>query len=498
MRLRGDVSRHGEFPVKEKQENTMAGRREFLKLALAGTASMCLLPKLGEGICSASPVRDRPNVLLIVFDDLRDYVACINDHPGVKTPNMDRLAQRGVVFTNAHVTAPLCNPSRVSFLTGVRPSTSGIYGNATRLRDVWPDAVTLPQHFMANGYYTAGGGKVLHFADPDSWNEYFDQTQPMDMPAPSERLNTMLGQGGGFDWGPLDITDEETHDMNVVSWAAQALRRTFDRPFFLAVGITRPHVPMYAPKKYFNLYPPSRIIMPPYNANDLDDVPLLGKRTVQESIFKNVLQCNQWQNAVRGYLACVSFGDALVGKVLDALDNSAYCDNTIVVLCSDHGWHLGEKSHFQKCTLWEESTRIPLIIAGPGVSTRRLSCAKAVSNLDLYPTLIEMCGLSQKDGLEVTSLTPLLRNPQSTLDRPPAVTTFFYKSHAVRDDRYRYICYTDGTEELYDHEGDRYEWNNLAGKSEYASVKAGLAAWLPKQNAPGPSVGNDLTLSTPE
>lgn len=464
----------------------MENRRRFLstvgRVAAASVITRFPLP----GRFSS----ERQNVLFIAIDDLNDWVGCLGGHPDVKTPHLDRLAGRGMLFTNAHCAAPLCNPSRAALLTGVRPSTSGVYDNRQPMRksDVLRDVVTLPQHFMAHGYRAVGGGKIFHgaFPDPPSWQEYFPsqtRNKPED-PVPSKRPVNGIPNTAHFDWGPLDVPDSEMGDGQVAEWAVRELQRKHDKPFFLGCGIFRPHLPWYVPRKYFDMYPPEKVTLPNVKDDDLDDVPPIGRKFANpEGDHKKVIDYNQWRKAVQGYLASITFADVCVGRVLDALDNSPYAQNTTIVLWSDHGWHLGEKLHWRKFALWEEATHNVLMISSPGLTRPGGRCSRAVSLMDIYPTLVELCSLTPRKELEGVSLLPLLRDPDAAWDRP-AVTTYLRNNHSVRNERWRYIRYSDGTEELYDHHNDELEWTNLAGKPEYQRVKKDLARWLPEVNAP--------------
>ncbi len=433
--------------------------------------------------------RGLPNVLFIAIDDLNDWIGCLGGHPDVRTPNLDRLASRGVLFTNAHCPAPLCNPSRAALLTGYRPATTGVYTNNQPMRrsEKLRNAITLPQYFRQNGYRSQGGGKIFHgsFPDPQSWDEYFPsqtRTKPEDPLAPNRPLNG-IPDTAHFDWGPLDVHESQMGDSKVVSWVAGELARPFVKPFFLACGIFRPHLPWYVPRKYFERYPVEKVTLPNVKEDDLDDVPPIGRRFAKpDGDHCKVLEHNQWRKAVQAYLASISFADDCVGRVLDALDNSVHAENTIVVLWSDHGWHLGEKLHWRKFALWEEATHNVLMIVAPGITMAGQRCDRTVNLMDIYPTLVELCGLPVRKGLEGASLVPLLRDPQREWNRP-ALTTYLRNNHSVRSERWRYIRYSDGTEELYDHQADELEWHNLAGRVEHASVKEELARWLPRTNA---------------
>ena len=434
--------------------------------------------------------RNRPNVLFMAIDDLNDWIGCLGGHPDVKTPNLDRLAARGVLFTNAHCSAPACNPSRASLMTGILPSTSGVYHNPNpwRKSPVLKDAVTIPQHFMAHGYRAVGGGKIYHggFPDPASWQEYFpsQKKNKPDDPMPDGRPLNGIPKTAHFDWGPVHVDNQAMGDWQVADWAIGELGKKHESPFFLACGFFRPHLPWYVPQEYFDMYPVDRVTLPNVKNNDLDDVPLLGQRMARpERDHKNVIEHNQWRKAVQAYLASISFVDACVGRVIDAFDRSDYADNTVIVLWSDHGWHLGEKLHWRKFSLWEEATHNVLMMVAPGVTKPGQRCGRPVNMVDIYPTLIELCSLAGKRELEGRSLVPLLRNPAAEWERP-ALTTHGKDNHSLRTERWRYIRYSDGTEELYDRTADEMEWDNLASKPRYNRVREQLARWLPKKNVP--------------
>jgi arylsulfatase A-like enzyme len=454
-------------------------RREFMAaLAAAG------------GVSAIGAERNRPNVLFIAVDDLNDWVGCLGGHPDTKTPNIDRLAARGVLFTKAYCAAPVCNPSRASLMTGIRPSTSGVYENQQPMREssVLKDAVTIPQHFMAHGYTATGGGKIYHgsFPDPASWQAYFpsqQQNQPSN-PKPENTPANGFPKTGHFDWSPLDNPDSDMGDFKTVDWVSAELKKNHDKPFFLACGIYKPHLPWYVPQKYFDMFPPDKLTLPQVKDDDLDDVPKIGKwLALRSGDHKKILQHGAWRKAVQGYLASIAFADAQIGRVVDALDASPYAKNTVVVLWSDHGWSLGEKEHWRKFALWEETTRNVFTITAPGITTPGSRCDRVVSLLDVYPTLIDICGLSKRISLEGVSLMPLLKDPSAKWDRP-AVTTYLRGNHSVRSERWRYIRYNDGGEELYDHSNDPHEWTNLANKPETSKIKTELAKWLPKVDAP--------------
>lgn len=456
----------------------------------------CFLKMLGTGVLASSlPLSTfggrskRRNVLFIAIDDLNDWVGCLGGHPDVKTPNLDCLAKRGVLFTHAYCAAPACNPSRAALLTGIRPSTSGVYHNPQPWRQspALKNAVTMPQHFMAHGYKAIGSGKIYHgkYPDPESWDEYWPsktRNRPPD-PMPKTRPLNGIPKTRHFDWGPIEARKEEMGDWRVADWVIGQLQKQHEKPFFLACGFFRPHLPWYVPKQYFELYPLDKITLPNVNEDDLDDVPEMGRKMAGLRDHKNVLKYNQWRKAVQGYLSSISFVDECVGRVIDVLDKSEYRHNTAVVLWSDHGWHLGEKLHWRKFALWEEATHNMLMFVAPGVTGSGGRCDAPVNLLDIYPTLIDLIDLSPRNELEGVSLMPLLKNPDTAWERP-TLTTHGRNNHSVRSKRWRYIQYADGTEELYDHENDELEWHNLANDPKFNEIKEHLKAWLPKVNLP--------------
>ncbi|MEM7230889.1 MAG: sulfatase [Planctomycetota bacterium] len=444
--------------------------------------------------------KEKPNVVFIAIDDLNDWVGCLKSHPLVKTPHIDRLAARGVLFTNAHCQAPLCNPSRTSLLTGRRPSTTGVYGLSPWFRDVeeLKKIVTLPKYFSRRGYRTFATGKVFHrhFGLREQDRE-FDEVGPKydDGPFPKKRLAKIPG-GRGNDWGVSSAKDEQRGDWKIASWAVAKLNAMPKSPFFLSVGIRLPHLPLFATQRWFDLYPNDATILPPIRRDDRVDTPRFSwylHWKLPEFRLAQVEAANEWIPLVRAYLACISFLDSQVGRVLDALRKNGFEKNTVVVLASDHGWHLGEKLITGKNTLWERSTRVPLVIAGPGVAVGR--SAEPVELLDIYPTLVKLCGLNAKPDLEGHSLVPQLRDPGAK--RPwPAITTASQNNHAIRSRDWRYIRYADASEELYHMGRDPNEWENLAGDEAYRSVLAEHRRWLPRTNTdpvPG-SRGRVLTV----
>ena len=466
-------------------------RMALALLLLAGTPAAA----------SEAPARP-PDVLFLAVDDLNDWVACLGGHPQAKTPNFDRLAARGTLFTNAHCQAPLCNPSRTSVLTGLRPSTTGIYGLRPGLRSVAStrDRVTLLQAFAEQGYATSVAGKVFHdgsippearAAEAQEWGD------PGAVPLPPKKLVATPSPMRAVDWGIFPDDDRIQADWKIADAAIARLHAApRDRPAFIAAGFRLPHVPCFASRPWFDLYPADSLALPPLKDDDRSDVPGFAwylHWKLPEPRLSWLRREGQWRPLVRAYLASISFMDSQVGRVLDALDASGRADNTVVVLWSDHGWHLGEKGITGKNTLWERSTRVPLILAGPGI-TPGARCHQPAELLDLYPTLLDLCGLPPRDDLEGHTLAPQLRD--AATPRPwPAITTHNQGNHAIRSADFRYIRYADGSEELYDHRSDPNEWSNLASDPSSSAALRDLARWLPSPDVPPAPGSSDRILT---
>jgi len=448
---------------------------------------------LGSGLTSTVAEAGPPHVVLIAIDDLNDWIGPLGGHPLAHTPNIDRLARRGTVFANAHCQAPLCNPSRSSLLTGLRPGSTGIYGLAPSFRTLPALArhPTLLQSLRQAGYRTELGGKIFHQApvpqerdaEVDLWGPGFG---PGKQPAAKLIQPTPMGNHPAMDWGPFPHADADKGDYQLATWACERLKlRPADRPLLLAAGFFLPHVPCHAPPAWFARLPTDDTLLPPAATLVRGELPRFGwylHWNLPEPRLKWLREHDQWRNLCRSYLACTTFVDAQIGRLLDAIDEQGLTDNTLVVLFSDHGFHLGEKQISGKNTLWERSTRVPLILAGPGVAAGAV-CQRPVELLDVYPTLCDLCGAPAPAGLEGVSLRPWLVDANARRARP-AITTHNRGNHAVRSERWRLIAYADGSEELYDHASDPHETRNLAGLPDYAEVRAEHRRWLPQINLP--------------
>lgn len=455
--------------------------------------------------------KERPNVLIISVDDMRDWVGYLKGYEGkVYTPNIDRLATDSAGFTNAQTASPICNPSRNSFFLGKRPSTTGIYNNAQWWKAAYPNEIPMPQYFKQNGYYTAGAGKNFHDTPgndpPTSWNEhqelgldspwnYADWTvenyainygfrgpiiqNPDFMP-----LNGILPITSPLDWGVIpNKSEKEYADVETAEFAKEFLNKNHQKPFFLSVGIFRPHMPWYVPKKYFDMYPLVKVVIPTIKENDMDDVPMEGKKMGNQVDYPKIVKAGQWKVAVQAYLASISFADAQVGAIYDALQKSKYSDNTIIVFWSDHGYHMGSKGLMHKFTLWEESTKIPFIMKVPGITKAGKQIKQPVDVMNVYPTLLALCNLPEKKNLDGRNMTELLANPEIDW-KYPAITEHRRGQVAIRTANWRYIRYADKSEELYDRIKDPNEWTNLAADRQYENVLEEHRKWIPKTFAP--------------
>ncbi|QGJ69923.1 Choline-sulfatase [Planctomycetales bacterium 10988] len=463
---------------------------------------ICFLGSFLSGFTMAEEI-PRPNILFIAMDDLNDWVGVLGGHPQTITPNLDRLSKSGVLFTNAHCPAPECNPSRTSIFTGRSPHRTGVYANNQKMREVLPDAEIIPKTFSRHGYYSAGSGKMLHyFIDASSWDEYFPKAEtenPFPRTLYPEKRPLTLPRGGPWqyvetDWGPLQATDKAFGgDYLVTEWIAKQLTRRHSQPFFLACGIYRPHEPWFVPQKYFEPFPLESIQLPlGYRADDLEDLPPEGKKRGPNRYFSHIQKEGQWKQAIQGYLASIHFADAMLGKVLTALEESPHRENTIVVLWSDHGWHLGEKEHWQKYTGWRACTRVPLIVRVPAKTTGLSEgtspgvCNRPVNLLSLFPTLLELSGLPPEPHHDGPSLLPLLKNPSADWLQPSVTYLNDGGSYALSTERWRLIHYANGEEELYDIQNDPYEWTNLAKEASYQDTLDELRRLGPTQFAPKP------------
>ncbi len=439
---------------------------------------------------------------------------------------MDRLAKRGVLFTNAHCAAPVCLASRTALFSGRYPDQTGVFSNWGKTKGKAPDkSLQMPLHFSASGYETLGAGKLYHSTSPQFFDDYYDtenrwspftrrqaQYTEAELPSkgtstprhvisngpggrewilplnglPSER-NAEGSEGESFDWGPVNVADEEMGDTRVTQWAMKKLGEQREKPLFLGVGYYRPHIPLFAPQQDFDSLPSIENIQLPANIpDDLEDIGEAGKKFALDPItagtHKLVIDHGQWQHVVRAYLACITYVDRQIGQLVSSLDASPYADNTWIILFSDHGWQLGEKQHWGKWTGWRASTRLPLIIVPPASlpTARGQVCAEPVSLMDLYPTLIEVCHLAEKKGIAGQSLVPLLKDPAQKTGRG-VVTAFDPGNHALSTRDWRYLRYDSGEEELYHTQADPHEWHNLASSPTHRAQLEKMRAHLTQE-----------------
>ena len=426
-----------------------------------------------------------PNILFIAVDDLNHWVGHLGRNPQTQPPHIDRLAGMGVTFRHAYCAVPACEPARGALMGGRRPWSTGLYYNGDKWKNYLREGEGLTMPFKRAGYRVAGAGKIYHGDQyfPSEWHEYMD----------SSALSAK-GEGVDKDEGfhkPLrhDLKDEDLMDWHTVNYCIERLQEDRRAPFFVACGLHKPHLPFAVPRKYYAPFPLESIQLPPHRADDLADVPAGGiKMAKPNGDHAQFLRDGNWRNAIQSYLAAIAYTDMNVGRLLDALAKSPQRDNTIVVFWGDHGWSLGEKSHWRKFALWEEPTRAPFIVVAPGVTKPGGVSTRTVDFMSIYPTLCELAGIPVPAHVEGSSILSLLRDPQAPWSQP-AITTHGFQNHTVRTEQWRYIRYADGGEELYDETADPYEWTNLAKNPAFATTKADLAKWLPKKNAPHTGLG---------
>lgn len=473
----------------------------------AALYSLCLALSLSacNTTSSSDELLPHPNVLFVSIDDLNDWVAPLSGHPQSVTPYLSQFAKESVNFSKNYCPSPGCNPSRSALLTGLHTYSSGMYSNYQDWRTVpkLQSVKTIGQHFRDNGYYTAGAGKIFHYQQVDTlgWDAYYpsirkpmpDDNFPPSRPANMPRFKYMYNM---FDWAGLSIPDEEMGDFASVSYISEQLQKKHEKPFFLACGIYRPHVPWYVPQKYFDRFPLEDIQLPKTIAGDTTDLGNVAKELIRRggNYHKHVVEAGEWKKAIQGYLASVAFADEMVGRLLENLAKSSYAENTIVVLWSDHGWQLGEKMHWRKFALWENVIRTVMMMKvpeGTEVIPHGSKNGKTTTNLtsllDIYPTLVDLCNLPPRTDFDGQSLRPILENPDTVLKRA-IITTYDYGSYSIRYDKWHYIRYIDDSEELYDLSEDPEEWHNLAIRSGYENIKQDLANHIPSNPIDLPEV----------
>lgn len=471
---------------------------------LRTTSCVLFLTVFWYGITAVKASDSPPNVLFLAVDDMNDWIGCLETVPHAITPNIDRLAARGVNFTNAHTAGVFCAPSRAAIFSGQYASTTGCYMTPNYFVH-HPEIDALQMSFSKAGYTTLGTGKLFHHRegaiDQRGWTDFFLRNQiqreggwPLDSwsketPVPQPFPNSVYNHGHTFkaglflEWGAVpNDKEEEMADTIRANWAVEQLKKKHDKPFFLACGLFSPHFPNYCPGKYFDMYDPAKIALPVIKDDDLEDLPpkiRMQRESSQKLHYDKLVEMGAMTDAIHGYLACISYADAMIGRILDALEASPYADNTIVVLWSDHGYHHGQKGQWGKHTLWERTSNVPYIWAGPGVAEGAKTDV-TVSLIDMYPTFVEMCNLTQPhQTLEGQSLATTLSDPARANDRTVFLPYTNPGQYAVMNRDWRYISYGDDGEELYDLRSDPNEWNNLAADEKYAGIIADL-----KQSAP--------------
>lgn len=460
------------------------------KIFLSVLSCVLFLQSLGFSVDSPQSLgqKDRPNILFVAIDDFNDWgPSQLDGEPfDVDTPNFDSLAARGILFKNAHCNAPSCNPSRTSIMSGLHPASTGVYGNGHDwlVNELFDDILLLPEYFKKYGYATLGGGKIYHanqedeadrkgLFSPRGWDDFFPSFN-VQLPVPS-MPDVMPKRGEGkFDWGGTGKPLEEMGDHKVVNWAIEQLEASRDKPLFLAVGIYRPHMPWFVPDAFYDQYETVEI-KPPTNPDGWD-------KNMPKSLARGPRRFAEYTGKPgpsRGYAACISYADFELGRLLEGLEDSPIADNTIVVVWTDHGWHLGEKEHFSKFTLWEESTRVALLILTPGAKQKEV--VTAVSLLDVYPTLLALAGLPENKNNEGQNLLPIIE-AETDLNRA-IVTSSSENYHAVRDGRYRYLK-SKQAEALFDHFNDPREFTNIANNPGSAAIIERLSKALPADPRP--------------
>ncbi|NLH41702.1 MAG: sulfatase [Planctomycetes bacterium] len=488
-------------------QKTCLSRRQFLR---AGSLAV------GWGLLGASPARagtvsaggDKPNVLFIAVDDMNNDLGCFG-HPLVKSPGIDRIAQRGTRFERAYCQFPLCSPSRSSLLTGLRPDATRVFDLQYHFRQDLPDVVTLPQMFLKNGYYVARVGKMYHYGNPGdigtnglddriSWGERFNPAGRDKTALEPDIMNYTPKRGLGSAMAFLADktgTDEQHTDGKVADQAIRLLEQHKGEPFFIAAGFYKPHCPWVTPKKYFDLYSMNDITLPAITLQTPDDYPAPALASTRPWPYFGVTH-EQARECKRAYYAAISFVDAQIGRLLDAVDRLGLRDNTIIVFWSDHGYHLGEHGLWFKQSCFEESARVPLIVSVPGQKTAGRSSSRPVELVDLYPTLADLAGLKPPGCLDGFSLRPLIEDPQAPWEH--AAFTQVQRGedpgHSVRTEQWRYTEWAFGKKgvELYDHEHDPQELHNLAKDAKYADVVARMKALLKQVHPTSVPGGNAI------
>ena len=433
----------------------------------------------------------RPDIVFIIVDDLNDWIGCLGGHPDAKSPNIDALAAGGMLFSQAYCNSPQCRPSRTSLNHGIYPFNTGTYFNARFRQESKISTPTMQQFFMENGYRVVSGGKVFHGNPGKHGDELFQKPRDPKPPKGKNDFNAMAAPNDGY---ALDVKDEEMSDYKVAEWAKEQWNTVTDKPLLMTVGFFRPHRPLHVPKPWFEKFPLASIRRPaePDGVDDWDDMPEFAQRLARTHAHKSlhngqsdheyIVAKDQWDATIRAYHASVAFVDRQIGRFLKSLEQNPRGRETYVMLVSDHGWHLGEKKHWSKGAIWEQTTHIPFIVRGPGIKVGS-KCTQPVSLIDVYPSLVDLASLDIPDGLDGASIKPQLANPSTP--RGPAISSYGEGNTSIRTEHWRYIRYEDGSEELYDHRIDPNEWTNLANRPEHKETTKKLAEMIPENQHPG-------------
>ena len=438
----------------------------------------------------------QPDIVFIIVDDLNDWLGCLGGHPDAKSPNIDALAASGMLFTQGYCNSPQCRPSRTSLNYGIYPFKTGTYFNAKFPNETAITTPSMQQFFMENGYRVASGGKVFHGTPGKFGDSLFKKPADPKPPKGKDKFDAMRAPNDGY---ALDATDEEMSDFKVAAWAIEQWNEVTDKPLMMSVGFFRPHRPLQVPKPWFDHFPLESIKRPaePPGVDDWDDMPEFARRLARTHAHKPlhkgpnrelmsdheyIVAHDEWDTTIRAYQSSIAFVDRQIGRFLDNLNENPRGRETYVVLVSDHGWHLGEKKHWCKGAIWEQTTHIPFVVRGPGVQAGS-QCAQPVSLIDVYPTLVDFAGLTIPKWLDGNSVMPQLADPSTA--RPPVISSYGEANTAIRTERFRYIRYEDGSEELYDHHADPDEWTNLADQPEHEATKRRLSAAIPRDQHPG-------------
>jgi len=433
----------------------------------------------------------RPDIVFIIVDDLNDWLGCLGGHPDAQSPHIDALAKSGMLFSQAYCNSPQCRPSRTSLLSGVYPFKTGTYFNAKYRQEKRITTPTLQQYFMDSGYRVVSGGKVFHGTPGKVGDDLLQRPADPRPPKGKNNFNAMQAPNDGY---ALETTDEHMGDYKVAQWASKQWNTVSDKPLFMSVGFFRPHRPLHVPQAWFEKFPLESIRRPlePKGVDDWDDMPEFARRLARTHAHKPlhrglsdheyIVTNREWDATIRAYHASIAFVDRQIGRFLESLKKNPRGRETWVMLVSDHGWHLGEKKHWCKGAIWEQTTHIPFIVRGPGVEAGT-TCTQPVSLIDVYPSLVDLAGLEVPEWADGRSIRPQLSNP--AIPRGPAISSYGAGNTSVRTEQWRYIRYEDGSEELYDHRVDPHEWTNLAGHTEHQQTKLNLARMIPVDQHPG-------------